>query len=114
MKREMDGRPQVVTDELVQKIEEHLLSDRRSTIDNLHELRPKISRTVVHEILSDRLGYRKLCARWVPKMLTEEHKINRAAREFLERFETESETFLDSIMTGDKTWIYYHTPESKR
>lgn len=110
------GRPSIVTDDMVQKIEENLLSDRRITIDDLHELCPEISRTVVHEIVSDRLKYRKLCARWVPKMLTEEHKNNRvsAAREFLERYETEGETFLNSVVTGDETWVYHHTPESKR
>jgi len=35
---ERSGRPSMMLDELVQKIEEHFLSDRRSIIDNLHEL----------------------------------------------------------------------------
>jgi hypothetical protein len=30
-----------------------------------------------HEIITVRLGYHKCCARWVPKMLTGEHKMQR-------------------------------------
>lgn len=49
-------------------------------------------------------------------MLTPEHREKRvsAAREFLERFQTEGESFLDSIVTGDETWVCHYTPESKR
>lgn len=34
--------------------------------------------------------------------------------EFLERYAEEREEFLDSIVTGDETWVYHFTPESKR
>jgi len=34
--------------------------------------------------------------------------------EFLERYESEGETFLDSIVTGDETWVCHYIPESKR
>jgi histone-lysine N-methyltransferase SETMAR len=37
----------------------------------------KISRSL-HEIVSDKLRFRKLCSRWVPKMLTDEHKMKQA------------------------------------
>jgi histone-lysine N-methyltransferase SETMAR len=110
------GRPSAISDELVQKIEEQLRNDRRVTLDDLHEEFPDISRSLLGNIVSEKLGYKKLCARWVPRMLTPEHQQNRvtAAREFLDRFAQEGEAFLDSIVTGDETWVCHYTPESKR
>jgi hypothetical protein len=49
-------------------------------------------------------------------MLTEDHKRQRveAAHEFLQAYETDGEEFLDSIVTGDETWVHYTTPEMKQ
>lgn len=65
---ERSGRPSVVLEELVQQVNEKIRSDRRVTLDSLHEMFPHISRTVMGEIVSEKLDYRK-CARWVPKMI---------------------------------------------
>lgn len=113
---ERSGRPSVISEELVQQVEKKVRDDRRVTLDTLKESFPHVSRSLLGEIVSERLGFRKLCARWVPKMLTPEHREKRvsAAREFLERFQTEGESFLDSIVTGDETWVCHYTPESKR
>jgi hypothetical protein len=69
------GRPTVVTDE-IQKIDENICADRRLTIDELHQQCPEVSRTVLHETVTKILGYRKLCVRRLPKMLTDDHKKN--------------------------------------
>jgi histone-lysine N-methyltransferase SETMAR len=70
----------------------------------------------LHETVTKRLGYRKLCARWVPKMLTDVHKKNRVAavQAFLVRYEDQGDDFLDCIVTGDETLVSHHTPENKR
>jgi hypothetical protein len=49
-------------------------------------------------------------------MLTENHKKTRmgAALMFLTRYSGKRDEFLDSIVTGDKTWVFHHTPESKQ
>jgi len=70
------GRPSVISDELLQQAEEKVRDDRRVTLDALSESFPHISRSVLGEIISEKLGYRKFCARWVPKMLTPEHRQN--------------------------------------
>jgi hypothetical protein len=64
----------------------------------------------------DALGYSKVCARWVPKSLTTEHRHQRKAicSEFLERFHAEREAFLSQIVTGDETWAHHYEPETKR
>ncbi|GFQ98509.1 histone-lysine N-methyltransferase SETMAR [Trichonephila clavata] len=72
--------------------------------------------TTLYEVVTVRLGYRKLCARWVPKMLTEENKKKRMgfALDFLTRYAEGGDQFLDHIVTGDEAWVYHHTPESKQ
>ena len=53
-------------------------------------------------------GYRKLSARWVPKQLTDQHKLSRveAGQEFLRRYKLHGDEFLRSIFTGDETWMH--------
>jgi hypothetical protein len=65
--------------------------------------------------LKERLDHSKLCARWAPKLLTENHKKNRmgAALTFVTHY-TESDELLDSTVTRDETWVFQHTPESKQ
>jgi len=37
-----------------------------------------------------------------------------SALSFLVHYAQEGDEFLDSIVTGDETWVFYHTPESKQ
>ena len=67
-------RPSLVNDDLVRKVNERVHDDRRSTISDLSLHFPQIPKTLLYDIVSSHLGYRKVCARWVPKMLTEERK----------------------------------------
>jgi hypothetical protein len=52
----------------------------------------------------------------MPKMLTDKHKMIRmgSALKFLMRYAREEYEFLDSIVTGDETWVFHHIPESKK
>jgi len=62
------------------------------------------------------LGYRKVCARWVPRVLSDEMKAERVciSRELLEHFEKEGGDFLKKIITGDETWVHHYDPSNKR
>ena len=62
------------------------------------------------------LEYRKVCTRWVPRMLTQEHKEHRmqVCQDLLNQYEPEGDSFLDRIITGDETWCHHYEPESKR
>jgi hypothetical protein len=64
---ERSGRPSVVSDDLVQSVEQKICERWRFTISELLYEFPCISRTVLYEINTDRLGYHKFCARWVSK-----------------------------------------------
>jgi len=48
------------------------------------------------------LEYRKVCARWVPRMLTQEHKEHcmQICQDLLNQYEAEGDSFLDRIITG--------------
>jgi hypothetical protein len=37
-----------------------------------------------------------------------------SALKFLTRYAQEGDEFLDTIVTGDKTWGFYHTPEVRQ
>jgi hypothetical protein len=52
------------------------------------------------------LEYRKVCARWVPQMFTQEHKEYhmQVCQDLLNQYEAEGDSFLDRIITGDETW----------
>ncbi|XP_075229662.1 uncharacterized protein LOC142329169 isoform X20 [Lycorma delicatula] len=56
---ERSGRPSVVNRELVQKINAKVRENRRITISELSDEFPQISRTVLFEVVTERLGYRK-------------------------------------------------------
>ena len=63
-----------------------------------------------------KVKFSKVCARWVPKELTEDHKRKRldVCSRHLARFREEGDKFLQQIVTSDETWIHHYEPESKR
>ena len=71
------GRPSLISDDFLQESEGEIRSLRRVTIRELHHIIPEVSKTTIHETVTEKLGYRKLCARLVPKMLTEITKRHR-------------------------------------
>ena len=73
-----------------------------------------ISHGSVSTILHDRLGMRKLTARWVPKSLSDEQMATRASicSALLKRFRLKDD-FLLLLVTVEETWVYYYEPENK-
>lgn len=110
------GRPvEVSTPSLENRIDDIIRADRRVTVEMIVE-KVHVSVGTVHNIIKNKLKYRKTCARWVPKELTRLHKETRlrVCTELLERYESEGEHFLNKILTCDETWVHYYEPESKR
>jgi hypothetical protein len=70
------GQPSLVTEDLVRTVKEKIQENTRFTIPSLSLHFPQISRSLLHEIVSDKLRFRK-CSRWVSKMFTDEHKMNK-------------------------------------
>jgi hypothetical protein len=110
------GRPFFISYELLREIEGEIRAIRRVTIRELHCIILEVSKTTIHEAVTEELGYRKLCAPCVPKILMDNHKTKwmGLALKFLKRYAQEGNDFLDSIVTGGETWVFRHTPESKQ
>ena len=73
------GRPLHVADEeMCKKVRDLVYSDRRIQVEEIAQALG-ISDGSVSTILHDRLGMRKLTARWVPKSLSDERMATRAS-----------------------------------
>ncbi|XP_043644536.1 histone-lysine N-methyltransferase SETMAR-like, partial [Drosophila teissieri] len=112
---ERSGRPkEVVMPEIVDKIHGMILDDRRMKVREVAEA-VGISTERVHHILHEYLDMKKLSARWVPRLLTHDHKRNRVtiSKECLAMFNRNPNEFLRRFVTVDETWIHHTTPETK-
>lgn len=59
-------------------------------------------------IITEDLGFRKVCARWVPRLLTTDQKLRRleVCQRLFARFEEEGDAFLGRIITCDEMWDF--------
>ena len=57
---------------------------------------------------------RKLCAKIVPKVLTDEQKQRRVdcCNDWIKN--AQDSNFLNMVITGEESWIYEYDPETKR
>ena len=88
--------------------------DTRHTMQEIEELSGIHSSSVL-KILCEQLGLRKICARWVPHLLTDEQKQSRVrlASQVIEKYDKYDPCRLEEIVTGDEIWIYHFQPDSK-
>jgi len=61
---ERSGRPSVIRDSLKKKVNRIIRENRHFTISEVYKQFPEVSRTVVYEIVTEHLQYRKIYARW--------------------------------------------------
>ena len=109
------GRPSTSTSqEIVARCSELVEQDRRRTVDYLSQCL-NISTGSTHSILVDNLQMRRVCARWVPRLLTVEQKATRVTlcNQMLRRYRREGEAFLQKIVTVDESWMHHFEPETK-
>ena len=70
------GRPILISYDLLQETEGEIRANRHVTIRELNHIIPEVSKTTIHEAVTENLGYKKLCACWVPKnlMITKQNR----------------------------------------
>ncbi|GFO15492.1 histone-lysine N-methyltransferase SETMAR [Plakobranchus ocellatus] len=126
------GRPNTANNDWnTARVDELIKVDRRVKVKKI-SLKLDIPKTNVYEIIvHDKLGYRKVTARWVPEMLSDEHKRQRVeiSQILLHRCQQEGDEtvdvgpggdhrarnkLLEHLITGDETWLHLSTPETKR
>ena len=108
------GRPLDATDvEMCKKVRDLVYSVRRIQVKEIAQT-SGISHGSVSIILHDRLGMRKLTARWVPKSLSDEQMATRASvcSALLKSFRP-IDDFLLRLVTVNETWVHYYEPENK-
>ena len=67
------GRPSTITaDENIEAVERTVMRDRQISIRRLAEELP-----IIQEIMNNHMGMKKVCTRWVPKLLTSVQRANR-------------------------------------
>lgn len=68
---------------------------------------PKISWTLLFCIVMHDLDYHRFCARWLPKLLLEDHKKQRltASLTFIKDYYENGEFLFYHVLTGDKTCV---------
>ncbi|UYV62704.1 hypothetical protein LAZ67_2001639, partial [Cordylochernes scorpioides] len=117
---ERSGSPVTATDNAaVASVRNVVEADRRVTIDEIMIRLPpgiEIRRSSIGTIMSVVLNFLKVCTRWVPRLLLENHKQQRkeAARAFLEMHQRDGDQLFSRIVTGDERWVHHSTPETKR
>ena len=74
-----------------------------------------LNRFTVHQILTQDLDMRKVCAKMVTKILMTEQKANRrdVCLDLLDGLEREPK-FFSCVITGDESWILEYESETKR
>ncbi|KAG5336736.1 SETMR methyltransferase, partial [Acromyrmex heyeri] len=98
---------EAATPEIIDKVHDIVLTDRRVKARELVEA-TGISHGTVISILHEQLVMKKLSARWVPRLLTVDHKRDRVtiSKQCLEMFQRNPDEFLRRFITVDETWIH--------
>lgn len=110
------GRPpEVINPETIAQVRA-LVETNRKLSCRLISGELALSKSTVYLILTKHLGFTKLLARWVPKILSEQEKQNRVktSRAFLRLWRPNWENFLSRIITVDETWIPLESPGTIR
>ena len=109
------GPPSTITvDENVEAVERIVMRDRQNSIRRVaYEL--AILKIIIHEIMDNHMGMKKVCTWWILKLLTPIQRANRVdcCQELLQQSEVNPDKFFDSIVTGDESWIHHYDPLSQ-
>jgi histone-lysine N-methyltransferase SETMAR len=111
-----EGRPKsTTTPDIIKQVHDMVLDDRRMKMREIAET-IGISKERVGYILHEELDMKKLCARWMPRLLTADQKRTRMKifEECLDRFNKNKTDFVRQFITMDETWVHHYTTESKQ
>jgi DNA-binding Xre family transcriptional regulator len=84
------------SDAVKNEVRDVINGDRRLTVSEVAD-KCGISKTTVHQILENDLNMNRVCARWVPRILTAEHLTKRVelSKQFIKKVNRGGITFLD-------------------
>ena len=105
---------EVRTPELIGQIKNFIDKDHRMSIETINA-QFDVSVGTIHTIIREELKMRKICVKFVPRVLREDQKERRChdSREMVKLIISDP-TLLDALVTWDESWIYCYDPETKR
>jgi len=68
----------------------------------------------VQRILSEDLGVKRVAAKFVPRLLTEQQKQGRVESCYLKEEFQNDPNFFSKVITSDESWCYGYDPETKQ
>ena len=100
--------------ELIGQIKNFMDKDRHVSLETI-SAQFDVTVGTVHTIIHEELKMRKICARFVPRVLREDQKERRChdSREMVEMINSDP-AVLDALVTFEESWIYCYDPETKR
>ena len=106
---DVDERPRLpstnTSPENIAKVREAVLSDRRQTINDVCEV-VVLSYGAVQNIFADNLNMRRIFARFVPRLPSDDQKAHRVSVcKELKQQTRDDPSFISNIITGDETWV---------
>ena len=102
------------TDDNVETIREKINEDRRYTIDEISEA-TGVSWSSCQRILTVDLNMRRIAAKFVPHLLTQDQKNTHLTLCQKLKNQIESDpNFLSKVIMGDEIWCYGYDPETKQ
>ena len=105
------SHPSTITaHENIEAVEQIAMRDRQISIRRLAE-----ELTIIHEIMNNHIGMKKVCTLWILKLLTPIQRANRVdcCQELLQHREINPAKSLDCIVTGDESWTHHYDPLSQ-
>ncbi len=112
---QLSGRPVTTrNEEKVKRIENALAENCRMSICWLSESLG-INCETVCLIITEDVGMQKLCSRILPKSLSADNNLMRVqvCKDWIQKC-VDDPSFLDHVVTGDKSWFYEYDPADKQ
>ena len=102
------------TNENIMRVKQRVQSDHRLMVRMIAD-ELCLNRESVRTILLHDLGMRKVCAKLVSKILSEDQKQHRVnfCEDMLEKTRDDTD-ILYHVITGGETWVFQYDPETKR
>ena len=99
----------MLADDGIRVVEEVMMRHRQTSVRRVAD-ELGISKTLLHEIISDDLGMKKVCTKWIPKLFI---SLQRATRvdcyeEFLKNCNQDPTGFFSRIVTKDETRTHHY------
>ena len=90
----------ITTDENIEVVERIVMHNRQDSLRRQAE-----ELTIIPEIMNSHMGMKKVCTRWILKLLTSIQRVNRVdcCQELLQQSEVNQDNFFDCIITGDES-----------